>query len=34
MVAEVFAGLGALKSAFDIARGIKDLDDAASGMLP
>ena len=29
MVAEVFAGLGALKSAFDIARGIKDLDDAA-----
>jgi hypothetical protein len=29
MVAEVFAGLGALKSAFDIARGIKDMDDAA-----
>jgi hypothetical protein len=27
MVAEVFAGLGALKTAFDIARGIRDLDD-------
>jgi hypothetical protein len=28
MVAEVFAGLGALKTAFDIARGLKDIDDA------
>ena len=27
MVAEVFAGLGALKSAFDIAKGLKDIDD-------
>lgn len=28
MVAEVFAGLSALKSAFDIAKGLKDIDDA------
>jgi hypothetical protein len=28
MVAEVFAGLTALKTAFDIARGLKDIDDA------
>jgi uncharacterized protein YlxW (UPF0749 family) len=27
MVAEVFAGLGALKTAFDIAKGLKDIDD-------
>jgi len=29
MVAEVFAGLGALKTAFDIAKGLKDIDDVA-----
>ena len=29
MVAEVFAGIGALKAAFDIAKGLKDIDDAA-----
>jgi hypothetical protein len=29
MVAEVFASLGALKTAFDIAKGLKDIDDAA-----
>jgi uncharacterized protein YlxW (UPF0749 family) len=29
MVAEVFAGLSALKTAFDIAKGLKDIDDAA-----
>lgn len=29
MVAEVFAGIGALKTAFDIAKGLKDIDDAA-----
>jgi hypothetical protein len=29
MVAEVFASLGALKIAFDIAKGLKDIDDAA-----
>ena len=28
MVAEVFAGLSAIKSAFDIAKGLKDIDDA------
>ena len=28
MVAEVFAGLGALKSAFDLARGLKDIGNA------
>jgi hypothetical protein len=28
LVAEVFAGIGALKTAFDIAKGLKDLDDA------
>jgi len=28
MVGEVFAGLGALKTALDIAKGIKDIDDA------
>lgn len=30
MAAEFFAGLGALKSAFDLARGLKDLNDAAA----
>jgi len=29
MVGEVFAGLSALKTAFDIAKGLKDIDDAA-----
>lgn len=29
MVAEVFAGIGALKTAFDMAKGLKELDDAA-----
>jgi hypothetical protein len=28
MVAEVFAGISALKSAFDLAKGLKDIDDA------
>lgn len=28
MVAEVFAGVSALKSAFDMAKGLKDIDDA------
>jgi hypothetical protein len=28
MVGEAFAGLSALKSAFDLARGLKDIDDA------
>jgi hypothetical protein len=28
MVAEVFAGLGSIKAAFDIAKGRKDIDDA------
>jgi hypothetical protein len=28
MVAEVFAGLSALKAAFDITKGLKDIDDA------
>lgn len=28
MVGEVFAELGALKTAFDIAKGLKDIDDA------
>ena len=28
MVGEVFAGIGALKTAFDIAKGLKDIDDA------
>jgi hypothetical protein len=28
MVAEIFAGVSALKSAFDIAKGLKDIDDA------
>lgn len=28
MVAEVFGGIAALKSAFDLARGLKDIDDA------
>lgn len=27
MVGEAFAGLGALKAAFDIAKGLKDIDD-------
>jgi hypothetical protein len=30
MVAEVFAGLSAIKTAFDIAKGLKDIDTAAS----
>jgi hypothetical protein len=29
MVGEMFAGLSALKSAFDMAKGLKDIDDAA-----
>jgi hypothetical protein len=29
MVGEIFAGVGALKTAFDIAKGLKDIDDAA-----
>jgi hypothetical protein len=29
MVAEVFAGVSALKAAFDMAKGLKDIDDAA-----
>jgi hypothetical protein len=29
MVAEVFAGLSAIKTAFDIAKGLKDIDDVA-----
>lgn len=29
MVAEVFAGISSLKAAFDIAKGLKDIDDAA-----
>jgi hypothetical protein len=29
MVAEIFAGLGAIKSAFDLAKGLKDISDAA-----
>jgi uncharacterized coiled-coil DUF342 family protein len=29
MVAEVFAGLSAVKTAFDLAKGLKDIDDAA-----
>ena len=29
MVAEVFTGLSAIKTAFDLARGLKDIDDAA-----
>ena len=29
MVAEAFAGISALKSAFDIAKGLKDIDNAA-----
>jgi len=29
MVAEVFASLGAIKTAFDLAKGLKDIDDAA-----
>ena len=28
MVGEVFAGLSALKTAFDLAKGLKDIDDA------
>jgi enamine deaminase RidA (YjgF/YER057c/UK114 family) len=30
MVAEVFAGLSAIKTAFDLAKGLKDIDDAAN----
>lgn len=29
MAGEIFAGIGALKSAFDLAKGIKEIDDAA-----
>jgi hypothetical protein len=29
MVAEILGGISALKSAFDIAMGLKDIDDAA-----
>ena len=29
VVAETIAGLGAIKTAFDIAKGLKDIDDAA-----
>lgn len=29
MAAEIFAGIGALKTAFDMAKGLKELDDAA-----
>ncbi len=29
MVVEVFAGVGALKAALDMAKGLKDIDDAA-----
>ncbi len=29
MVAEVFAGLSTIKTAFDIAKGLKDIDDVA-----
>jgi hypothetical protein len=29
MVAEVYAGLGAVKAAFDMAKGLKDINDAA-----
>ena len=29
MVAEIYGGISALKSAFDIAKGLKDIDDAA-----
>jgi hypothetical protein len=29
MVAEVYAGLGAVKAAFDLAKGLKDINDAA-----
>jgi peptide subunit release factor 1 (eRF1) len=29
MVSEVFAGLNAIKTAFDMAKGLKDIDDAA-----
>jgi uncharacterized coiled-coil DUF342 family protein len=28
MVSEVFAGLSAIKTAFDLAKGLKDIDDA------
>jgi len=30
MVAEVFAGLGAFKAMFDLAKGLKDIDDRAT----
>ena len=30
MISEVFAGVSAFKSMFDLARGLKDLDDAAN----
>jgi hypothetical protein len=29
MVGEAIAGLGAIKSAFDLAKGLKDINDAA-----
>jgi hypothetical protein len=28
MAGEIFAGLSAIKTAFDIAKGLKDIDDA------
>jgi hypothetical protein len=28
MAAELIAGLGAIKTAFDLAKGLKDIDDA------
>ncbi len=30
MVSEIFAGLGAFKTMFDIAKGLKDINDAAA----
>ena len=29
MVAEVYAGIGAIKAAFDLTKGLKDIHDAA-----
>lgn len=29
MVPEIYAGIGAIKTAFDMAKGLKDIDDAA-----
>ena len=30
MVAEIYAGIGAIKAAFDLAKGLKDINDAAT----